>query len=435
LILKGARVNGQVELRQAVIEGQIYADGLAVSAIKDETAIRADGIRVGDDIFLRGCQLKGQARFAGAHVGGNVELDGATLENGGATALTLEQAEIGGKVFLRSNRAVSPQVDFHSIGEVRLLDAKLGGELSCAGAIMENPGGRALTCDRARVDGSVFLTQGFRAHGEVRFAGARIGSNLEFQGALLENPKGYALFALDVDVKGALMLCGVGAKPLGRINLDHAVARVFFDDTASWPSPGQLEINGFRYTELGFTGLTRWSTRLQWLRLQSKQPFRSQPYEQLAQVLRSMGRPSDAKAILAARQDDLRRYGELRRHDRFTNWLLGVTVGHGYFPGRIWWWVAGSIGLALCTYTLFYWSGVLVPESAMRWDALWLQLLLLAVGKFLPIANIGIDSVWRVDSTSLGGGLLRLFEVVYRIDGWALTALAAAALTGLIKKK
>jgi hypothetical protein len=408
LILKAARINGQLELRQAVIEGQLDADGLVVLPTQDQPAIRADGIKVGGDIFLRGARLRGQARFPGADIRGNVEFDGATLENPGSSALTLEQADIGGSLFLRRSTGVSPQADFHSLGEVTLLSVNVGDEISCAGALMENPGRRALVCDRARVAGSVFFTEGLRARGEVRLAGIRIESNLEVSDAVLENPEGYALFAVDVEIKGVLILFNLPARPRGRINLEHASVRALLDDTGSWPDAGCLEINGFRYAELGFRRPLDWSTCLTWLRLQPRRPFRVQPYEQLAQVIRSMGRTSDSKVVLAERQNDLRRHGGLQRRDRVSNWMLSVTVGHGYFPGRIWWWVLGSIGIAWGVYALFYWHGTLVPEFGEGPEALWLQLLLLAVGKLLPIVNIERESIWWIDPLSVGGGTNRV---------------------------
>lgn len=433
LILKDARVRGQIELRQATIGGQIYADGVTVSVSNGEAAIRADGLKVGDDVFLRSANVTGQVRFPGAHVGGNMEFDGATFFNAPATALVLEQADVAGKVFLRANSLVVPPVPFHSSGEVSLLDAKIAGELSCAGALLENPGGRALTCDRARIAGSCFLTQGFRARGEVRFAGARIGSNLEFQQGRLENPQGYGLFAHDLNVEGALMLCQLGAPPAGRINLDHAATAAFYDDPPGWPARGMLEMTGFKYESIGHGSPTDARTRLTWLRLQPAEPFRAQPYEQLATALRNMGHLSDARSILEARQNDLRRYGDLTLSGRAVNLLLGVSVGHGYSPGRIWWLVLASIAVAWSAYAIFFANGVLVPDGG-RIEAAPVQFLLLAVGKFLPLVNVGVDNAWRVEANSLGGALLRIFDAVYRGIGWALAGLAAAALTGLIKK-
>lgn len=330
---------------------------------------------------------------------------------------------------------------FRCTGEVRLLDGRIGHELCCEGAVIDNSSSqgdgdqRALTCDRLQVGGSVFLNNGFSSNGAVRFAGARIGSNLYFDGASLENPKGHALHALDVQVKGAFRLYGLARRPVGRVNLDHSGTHVFFHDETGWPEPGMLEINGFTYDELGHTSPTKAAKRLEWLRLQPKSPFRPQPYEQLAKVLHGMGHISDAKSILVAKQDDLRTYGELRGWEWFANWFWGATIGHGYVARRVWLWIFGSIILGWLCYGLAYCYGVLTHDNGSGRDLAAIQLLILAVDKFLPIVDLGNSAGWKIDATRVGGSLVQLFELGYMLVGWFFTALAAAALAGLMKKE
>ncbi len=203
--LPEALIRGQFELRQAVIEGQLFADDLKIEGQVGKVAIRGDGIRVDGDVFLRRCEIQGEIRFPGAQIGGNLEFDGAKLDNPqldnpNRFALNLEQLTVAGSVFLRLDG--KSQRSFRCVGEVRLLGGRIGDELSCVGAAIENVGSRgnddslALTCDRLQVGGSVFLKDGFSSRGGVRFAGARIGSNLDLNGASLECPKGYALAGL-----------------------------------------------------------------------------------------------------------------------------------------------------------------------------------------------------------------------------------------------
>jgi hypothetical protein len=70
LILGGVAVLHRVDLRQAVIEGQLYADELRITGAPGTVALRGDGIRVDGDIFLRRSEIHGEARFPAAQVGG-----------------------------------------------------------------------------------------------------------------------------------------------------------------------------------------------------------------------------------------------------------------------------------------------------------------------------------------------------------------------------
>ncbi|MDA8171402.1 MAG: hypothetical protein M0Z48_06175 [Nitrospiraceae bacterium] len=121
----------------------------------------------------------------------------------------------------------------------------------------------------------------------------------------------------------------------------------FFDDTPAsvgqledckeiWPLKGQLHLDGFEYRALTgeYTPKTS-GERLAWLRLQPEKPFYPQPYEQLAMVFKRMGHESERREVLIAKQNDLRKNGELSCLARAWNWLLGVFVGHGYRPWKI----------------------------------------------------------------------------------------------------
>jgi hypothetical protein len=112
---------------------------------------------------------------------------------------------------------------FYSKGQVLLRDAKIGGNLRTENAKFEyEPGGQfgrysenSLGCDRAKVNGSIFLSkpgQGSSFKGEVGLAGAFVGSNLEcdsstFEGLVtLENPRPVAIRADRISVVGSVFL-------------------------------------------------------------------------------------------------------------------------------------------------------------------------------------------------------------------------------------
>jgi hypothetical protein len=99
------------------------------------------------------------------------------------------------------------------------------------------------------------------------------------------------------------------------------------DDCRSWPRQQRLSINGFSYNALSEQTLDL-AQRLSWLRAQHV--FSIQPYEHLIRVLRNSGHDKEAREVARAKQDDLRRRGDLDLAAHVWNWLSGKMIGHGY---------------------------------------------------------------------------------------------------------
>jgi len=188
---------------------RIHADGLTVEGAlvlsgawlenPNGNALSADGMTVEGSVFLNeGFHATGEVRLLRARIGGQLNCRGAWLENPNGNALSADRMTVEGSVFLDEG--------FHATGEVRLLGARIGGQLSCRGARLENPNGNALFADGMTVERSVFLDQGFHATGEVRLPGTHIRGNLECTGARLENPNGNALSADQMTVEGSVFL-------------------------------------------------------------------------------------------------------------------------------------------------------------------------------------------------------------------------------------
>jgi hypothetical protein len=104
-------------------------------------------------------------------------------------------------------------------------------------------------------------------------------------------------------------------------------------------------------------------------------------------------------------------------------------------PGRVWFWMVGWIVFGWLCYFLAYCYGLLTPVAGSRRDLAFLQLLIFAVDKFLPGGELVRAGGWQVDPTSFAASFFYVFERAYRLVGWFFTALAAAALVGLLKKE
>ncbi len=176
-------------------------------------SIRADGASIRGDLDLEsGFRADGEVRLLNARITGDLSCQGCEIVSGSGVALGADRVIVGGSVFLRAG--------FRAVGEVRLLGAQIAGVLSCIGGdfkrfVGAEGSGTALDLDRAIIEGSVFLGRGFRAEGEVRLLGAQIGSNLECDGGEFRN----AILSAETAKEGGAALRAEGAVINGRVSL------------------------------------------------------------------------------------------------------------------------------------------------------------------------------------------------------------------------
>jgi hypothetical protein len=218
LDLKGAMIIGHadagaVSLLGAHIGINLHCDGASLGN-DSGPALAADGLQVGLSMFLRGgftatgAGNLGAVRLAGAHIGGNLECDGASLHNDSGPALVAYGLQVGQGMLLRGGFTATGT---GGVGAVRLTGAHIGGSLECDGAALRNDSGPALSGDALRVDQALFLRGGFTAtgtsdDGAVRLRSAHIGGSLDCTGASLHNDSGSALNADSLQVAQGMFL-------------------------------------------------------------------------------------------------------------------------------------------------------------------------------------------------------------------------------------
>lgn len=284
------------------------------------------------------------------------------LEGSQLPGLSADRMTVNGSVFLRK--------EFSSTHEVRLVGVRIGGALSCREGCFnsENNGpnstpSRALSLDKANIQGNVFLDQGFLARGEVRLQGASIGGALRCTNGFFRNPDGTALLADSAKIEGDILLNpwflaqeatslpeeptkekatknsgnrknknkkALSAKgihiagrfvfknipePVDGINLSEAEVGVLVDDEKSWGN--ELVLDGFVYHSLGDEAPCDASTRIAWLKKQqtdhcnNPNGFKPQPWQQLIATLRAMGHKTAANQIAIEREKHLRKIGKV----------------------------------------------------------------------------------------------------------------------------
>jgi hypothetical protein len=392
--INGVRINGQLDLEAVTIPFPLFLtdcvmhDGVVLESAKTrelvftgstlghsthrgEDALRANGVHVDGDMQLnRRFRAEGRVSLQMATIAGYLLCSGGQFFNSSGTALDAVRIAVGGSVHLNQG--------FHAKGCVDLLGAKISGSLDCADGKFYAPHRTALDAERSTVggnvslrrspvDGNVSLRRCFWAIGEVNLRTATITGSLDCTGGQFRNRKGSALTADGVQVSRGIRLYD-GFRAKGAVVLESARVGELLDDEAGWPTPGHLRLDGFVYSSIA-TGPRDAKTRLAWLARQPSIPFRPQPYQQLAKVLRESGHEADAKRVLIAKERERRKPRNLSWLGRFWNRLLGIAIGYGYWlwPGLIWagdwlgrfwnWLLWVTIGYGYRPWLALFWAG------------------------------------------------------------------------------
>jgi hypothetical protein len=187
-----------VNLRDAHIGGHLDCTGAKLTN-DSGPALDAFSLQAGQDVDLTGATVTGHSdhgaiNLNGAHIGGSLLCDGASLCNDSGPALTAYglQAAGGRDVFFRSGFGATGAGDR---GAIRLIGAHISSDLNCTGATLRNDSGPALTAGSLHVGQSMHLSGGFTATGggtdvAVDLRGTQVGGTLVFDPGHLEHPAG-----------------------------------------------------------------------------------------------------------------------------------------------------------------------------------------------------------------------------------------------------
>ncbi|WP_299724490.1 hypothetical protein [uncultured Tateyamaria sp.] len=483
---------GTIDLKGTTIGGQLDC-ARAHLAVEHGTAFNAQGAKIEGDVFLDSVIAFSTLDLNGIRIGGQLGCTSAQINVQTEFAISAPDAHIAGGVFLHprvktdKNAVTKP---FHSTGEIRLNGATIGGLYAQQTTLIATRSGQSLSLGGATVQGAVRL-DGCDSTGEILLAGARISGRLTCERVKLRNDSGHAFNGKAMRVEHAFVWKKV-EHASGAISLNGAHVAELDDHPDNWPDRTALYLDGFTYDRIrGKVSASH--MRMDWLENGSyfDDEFRPQPYSQYAKFLRETGHDEDARRVMftrerlrrASAQDERRKSGRgvavlLTVWFSFWNFLLRLLVGYGHYPFRSvaalavlilgtivpahFAWEEGSFApnappvLVSDDWTVLAetdphpaaaWAGDRLPAASdltlAQWRAIapgrdWETFNRYAYGfdVVIPIIDFGQTAAWS-PSTTRGPWGFHLWwgSWILTVMGWIVTALGAAAITGIIRRE
>ncbi|MGI5503944.1 hypothetical protein [Lentzea sp. CA-135723] len=185
--LLDCRVSGLTDLTDAEIAGSVLLRDTRFS-VPGALCLHGDRLTVAGALLGFGIITEGEVRLAGARIGGNVNLGSAVLENGDGFSLNGNGMQVGGNLLGA----------FTSHGVVFLSNARISSTLSLSGATLTRGSdfeptsdphadpSATLVLDRVDVTGDLELDRGFTSQGTIRAVNAKIGGTLSLAEAVLD---------------------------------------------------------------------------------------------------------------------------------------------------------------------------------------------------------------------------------------------------------
>jgi hypothetical protein len=435
----GAKIGGQLACEGATLNCGPNEEGVA------QQALNAQGVEVGASLFLTSVTATGTVAVNSARIGGQLSCIEATLNGGqgeggvAQMALNAQGVEVGQDLFLRSVTAT---------GTVDVNSARIGGQLSCTGATLNGGQGEggtpqdALNAQRLRVTEGFVFRKVAKVQGRIDLTAAHVGDLVDDAGSWPAAPNGLSLDGFTYDRiagggpttwaarrtwlhTGSHWYGDFYPQPYTQLartlrQMGHAgEARRVLIEREKLLAAHRLAADRQEYQRALYSGpMDRGDAGWTWLRMRGAQAWsgltggvagygyapQNALYWSLACVTLSsfvymlfwrLGAmvPADAVILTSA------------------EWLAAYQA-NPTAPALVW--AAGS-GPATSHYETFY--------SALY-----------ALDVFLPIVDLGQQSTWGQTTVTWAGWGARLYTWLLQAAGYVVTTLGLAAATGIIQR-
>ena len=217
---------GPVSLIQATVGGDLDCDGGQFGKEPASTSLDATRVQVAGTAYLGVTEVAGQVHafsaaglvgLVGARVGGDLDCDGGQFgKDPASTSLEVDAAEVVGDAYLGVTEVAGQAHAFSAAGLVRLIDARVRGDLNCdGGQFGKEPASTSLDATRVQVGGTAYLgvmeaagqAHAFSAAGQVDLTGVTVAGDLNCDGGQFgKEPASTSLDATRVQVAGTAYL-------------------------------------------------------------------------------------------------------------------------------------------------------------------------------------------------------------------------------------
>ena len=509
--VNGAKIGGQLSCVGAKLDDKrAMLDGGKDAKGAQQKALNAQRMTVGASLFLGTLTAAGTVDVTGAKIGGQLSCTGAKLDGGEdakggqQTALFAQGVEVGADLFLRS---------LTTTGTVAVAGAKIGGQLSCVGAKLDGgkdaKGGQqeALNAQRMTVAQGFFFRKVEKVTGPVNLTAAQVGdlvddmqswpvgpNQLRLDGFTYDRPHRHPTFAarrnwLDAGSHWAgeffpqpytqfarvlrqighagearKVLMGAALVEAKTLQKQHRARRRFARSirrfTQSWGDeawqvlldtgkelPQSLQIEGQETLDLLRLYFSPLPTPPTPAHLATPLPALAFAHAKLDFRNRTLERELSSRAAIL--------------WSRFKTAFMSLLIGHGHAPQRAITAIALSTLLAAWWYAHAWDAGVIVPNSDViltSFNWWWAMLgdktaptanwsatapathyetfypLAYAFDVLVPLVDLGQTSAWSATTVTWTGFWTRVFTMLLEVWGWVVTALGAAAVTGLVQR-
>lgn len=254
----------------------------------------------------------------------------------------------------------------------------------------------ALIFAKSYIDGSVYLSKGFKSNGMVSFTSATVTNNFICREATFNYPvdkddDGIALNLKSIAITDEFTFKDISLVE-GQMSLEGAIIGALNDDlgtkTDSWTKVKSYNLDGFEYAIIASKATHDANPRATWLKGHKstiakteagstsseqgdvsesvvKNGFAPRPWAQLIKALRASGHYDDARRIGLKREEAMHEARCYTSMQRILHWAYGKLAGYGYKPIRLLKWLAGTWLLFGFLFHLLAWQGVFAPSNPL----------------------------------------------------------------------